>query len=137
MKQIVLPALLLALAACSAPTAPVEKPAEQAAAPAPASALVGLAGRWALTVEGCAATNTARDGVIEIGAGTVQVGLDTCVVTKETPEPSEVTRFTVDAKCAGGEGGAYERPFTFVSSSPDTMTWVDEGGTAEPYLRCK
>jgi hypothetical protein len=43
----------------------------------------------------------------------------------------------VEAKCTPAKGDAYERPFTFVSGSPDTLTWVSEGGEAKPYLRCK
>jgi hypothetical protein len=132
-------ALALALAACSpAQTPAAEAPAaEQAeAAAAATSVLVSLTGRWGLTQAACAPTNETRDGVIEIGAGTVQVGMDSCAVTDETQEPSEVTRVTVTVDCISGEGETYERPLTFVSSGPDTLTWIDEGGTAEPYARC-
>lgn len=129
-------ALVIGFAACSPAPAPPTTTTPKDAAAAPATGLASLAGRWGVTQEACAATNDSRDGVIEIGVGTVKMGLDACTVTSETPEPSQVTRFTVVAKCVGGEGDDYERPFTFVSSSPNTMTWVTEGGAAEPYSRC-
>lgn len=132
----VLGALALGLMACSPAATPPPASAPKEAATAPAASLASLVGRWGVTIEACAATNDSRDGVIEIGVGTVQVGLDKCTVTRETPEPSEVMRITVSATCIGGEGGGYERPFTFVSSSPSTLTWVKEGGNAEPYSRC-
>lgn len=130
-------ALALGLAACSPAATPAPKAATETQTPAaPVPGLASLTGRWGLTTEACAPTNVSRDGVIEIGAGSVQMGLDQCTVTSEKAEPSEVTRVTVTVTCVGGEGGRYERPFTFVSSSPSTMTWVTEGGEGEPYSRC-
>jgi hypothetical protein len=130
-------ALALGLAAC-APAAPPPAPKaeEKPAAAAPAPGLASLAGRWGITEAACAPTNASRDGLIEIAAGTVKMGMDTCTVVSETPEPSEVTRIKVAAKCQGGEGANDERTITFVSSTPATLTWLNEGGTAEPYSRC-
>lgn len=60
-------------------------------------------------------------------------GLDLCTLTTEAPMDAGIL---VTAQCAGGEGDAYERNFQFVSSTPATLTWVGEGGGAEPYIRC-
>ncbi len=140
-------ALMLAAAAAACSPAPeTETAAPEAAAPAPvvaepappaeeASLLTPMTGRWGVTDTACAPTNEARDGVIEISPATVAMGLDTCGVTSSAPEGAGVH---VTVQCVSGEGGEdYERDFSFVSSTPETLTWITEGGSAEPYVRCE
>lgn len=144
MRFVIMPALVLALAACSAPApapapAPVPAPAPAPVSsppdtPPPASTLASMAGTWGITSEACSPENAARDGLIEITATTVQQGLDLCTVTAEAPEGAGIV---LTAQCVSGEGGEpYERNYSFVSSSPTTLTWITEGGAAEPYTRC-
>lgn len=135
------------LAACS-PAPSGEPAAPEAAAPAPAPAPAGpapasvaeavmpetLIGRWGVTETACAPSNDTGDGLFEISAGKVAAGLDECTVSSVTPEGAGVH---VVGQCVSGEGGEdYERDFSFVSASPDTMTWITEGGQPEPYVRC-
>jgi hypothetical protein len=134
---------LIGLAACTPPAptpAPPPAPEPQAAAPAPSEAdakFAGMAGRWGLSVEDCAATNTAGKGLLELSATAVNFETDKCVVAKVAPQLGGGIGLDVEANCTPAKGDAYERPFTFVSGSPDTLTWVTEGGDAKPYLRCK
>ena len=135
-------AILLA-AACS--PAPASEPEKQPAgvaldqpaptAPPPIALPADLLGRWGITQAACAPTNASKDGVIEIADTTLDMGLEACTMTFATPEGAGVHMVVV---CESGEGGApYERDLSFVSASPDTMTWVKEGGEGEPYVRCK
>lgn len=142
MKKLILPVVLATLAACAQPApapAPAPEPApapvaEPAPAPTPAEMFAGMAGKYAITQEGCAATNASRDGVVELSATTVQVGLDVCTVTNVAAENAGVV---VNANCVSGEGQpAYDRPFSFVSAGAETMTWISEGGEGTPYVRC-
>jgi len=142
--KVVLACGVVALTAACAP-APASEPAAPASgvtldqpapmAPPQIALPVNLVGRWGITAEACAPTNDAKDGVIAIAATTVDMGLDACTITSAEPEGAG-THLVV--QCRSGEGGAdYERDFSFVSASPDTMTWVSEGGESEPYVRCK
>lgn len=137
-------AMMLAAAACApaaqeAPAAPA--PAEGVTVAPPAmmapEAIVlpeAMVGRWGITAEACGPANAAKDGVIEITATTVAMGLDTCTTTSSKPEGAGVV---LVAQCKSGEGGEdYERNFSFVSASPDTLTWTTEGGQNEAYVRC-
>lgn len=92
-----------------------------------------MAGRWGLSVEDC----TAGKGLLTLSATEVTFETDKCAVTKVSPQMGGGIGLDVEAKCTPAKGDAYERPFTFVSGSPDTLTWVSEGGDAKPYLRCK
>jgi hypothetical protein len=134
---------LISLAACTPAPAPAPAPATapepQAATPAPSEAdakFAGMAGRWGLTQEACAATNTAGKGLLELSATAVNFEADKCAVTKVSPQMGGGVGLDVEARCTPAKGDAYERPFTFVSSTPDTLTWVTEGGEGKPYSRC-
>lgn len=143
MKVIPACAAILLAAACSpspasdtaAPAAPaIEAPPPAPMAPPQIAILTNLVGRWGVTMEACAPTNDAKDGVIEITASTVAMGLDACTISSTTPEGAGTMMIL---QCKSGEGGDdYERNFSVVSSSPETMTWITEGGSAEPYVRC-
>jgi hypothetical protein len=145
MRALLLTVGLIGLAACTPPpSTPPQAPAPepQAAAPAPTASeadakFAGMAGRWATTQEACAATNTARKGLLEMTAAAITLETDTCAVTKVSAQMGGGIGVDVEAKCTPAKGDAYERPFTFVSGSPDTLTWVSEGGEGTPYLRCK
>lgn len=145
--RIILAGSALVLAAACAPAAkeepatPAAPAAEVTQAPPAVTAPAGIAlptvllGRWGITAQACAPTNDAKDGVFEITATTVQMGLDACTTASATPE-GEGTHLVV--QCKSGEGGAdYQRDFSFVSASPDTLTWITEGGEHNPYTRCK
>lgn len=137
--------VLAGLAACTpaakeepaaAPTAEkltLEQPA--VTAPAAIALPTALVGRWGITETACAPANAAKDGLLEITATMVNMGPDSCTTTSATPE-GEGSHLVV--QCKSGEGAAdYSRDFSFVSSSPDTLTWVTEGGAHETYVRCK
>ena len=134
--------ILLATACSPAPASETATPAAaRSIEPAPApmappeiAILTNLVGRWGVTMDACAPANAAKDGVIEITASTVAMGLDTCTISSTTPEGAGTMMLL---QCKSGEGAADdERNFSVVSSTPETMTWVKEGGDAEPYIRC-
>lgn len=141
--QIVLASgVILLAAACSpapasgtaAPAAPSIEPAPAPMAPPEIAILTNLVGRWGVTMEACAPANASKDGVIEIAASTVSMGPHTCTISSTTPEGAGTMMLL---QCKTGEGAAdYERNFSVVSSTPETMTWVKEGGEGEPYMRC-
>jgi hypothetical protein len=143
MKIVLASGLILLAAACS--PAPASEPAAPAAAPSiePAQAPMApseiaiqtnLIGRWGVTMDACAPANAAKDGVIEITLSTVAMGLDACTISSTTPEGAGTMMLL---QCKSGEGAADdERNFSVVSSTPETMTWVKEGGAGEPYVRC-
>lgn len=143
MKSVLASGVILMATACS--PAPASETAAPAAAPSiePAPAPMAppeiaiqtnLIGRWGVTMDACAPANAAKDGVIEITASSVAMGLDTCTISSTTPEGAGTMMLL---QCKSGEGGEdYERNFSVVSSTPETMTWVKEGGAGEPYVRC-
>lgn len=142
--RMVLTCGVVALMAACTPT-PASEPAAPAAgvtldqpapmAPPQIALPVDLVGRWGITAEACAPTNDAKDGVIAITATTVDMGMDACTISSAAPEGAGTH---LVAQCRSGEGEAdYVRDFSFVSGSPDTMTWITEGGAPEPYVRCK
>jgi hypothetical protein len=103
-------------------------------APPEIAILTNLLGRWGVTMEACAPANASKDGVVVITASTVAMGLDACTISSTTPEGAGTMMVL---QCKSGEGAAdYERNFSVVSSTPETMTWVKEGGAGEPYVRC-
>ena len=137
-------AILLAAACSPAPASDTAAPAAPAApaieappasmAPPQIAILTDLVGRWGVTMDACAPTNDAKDGVVEITASTVAMGRDACTISSTTPEGAGTMMIL---QCKSGEGGDdYERNFSVVSSSPETMTWITEGGSAEPYVLC-
>ena len=143
MKNILASGVILLAAACSpapasetaAPaSAPSIEPAPAPMAPPEIAILTNLVGRWGVTMDACAPANASKDGVIEITASTVAMGLDTCTIARTQPDGAGTLMLL---QCKSGEGGAdYERDAKFISSTPETMTWVTEGGAAEPYVRC-
>ena len=142
MKNILASGVILLAAACSpapasetaAPAAPSIEPPPAPMAPPEIAVLTNLVGRWGITMDACAPANAAKDGVIEITASTVAMGLDTCTIARTQPDGAGTLMLL---QCKSGEGGAdYERDAKFISSTPETMTWVTEGGAAEPYVRC-
>ena len=143
MKNILASGVILLAAACSpapasetaAPAAPVIAAPPAPMAPPQIAVLTDLIGRWGITMEACAPANAAKDGAIEITASTVAMGLDTCTISSTMPEGAGTMMVL---QCKSGEGGEdYERNFSVVSSTPETMTWVTEGGAAEPHVRCQ
>jgi hypothetical protein len=147
MKIFLVSGVILLAAACSpapaneaaAPAAPAT-PAAPAGEPGPAgirpeiAILNSVAGRWGITMEACGPTNDAKDGVVEITPSTLAIGLDACTIRRTEPEGAGIHMVL---ECKDGEGGPdYERDFSLVSSSPETFTWIDEGGAASPYSRC-
>jgi hypothetical protein len=143
MKIVLASGVILLAAACSpapasetaAPAAaPSMEPAPAPMAPPEIAIQTNLIGRWGVTMDACAPTNAAKDGVIEITLSTVAMGLDACTISSTTPEGAGMMMVL---QCKSGEGGEdYERNFSVVSSTPETMTWVKEGGEGEPYVRC-
>ena len=143
MKICLTSGVILLAAACSpapasetaAPaSAPSIEPAPAPMAPPEIAILTNLVGRWGVTMDACAPANASKDGVIEITASTVAMGLDACTISSTTPEGAGTMMVL---QCKSGEGAAdYERNFSVVSSTPETMTWVKEGGAGEPYVRC-
>jgi hypothetical protein len=138
MKIFLTSGVILLAAACS-PVPASETAAIEAAPPAPMAPpeiaiLTNLLGRWGVTMEACAPANASKDGVVVITASTVAMGLDACTISSTTPEGAGTMMVL---QCKSGEGAAdYERNFSVVSSTPETMTWVKEGGAGEPYVRC-
>ncbi|MBI1340066.1 hypothetical protein GC169_07650 [bacterium] len=143
MMKPLLAALALGLAGCmpaaqeeSGPAASTDAPAA-AAGPAAADAAdvpASLAGRWGVTADACSPDNAARDGVIEITATTVAMGLDACTVTRVGPEGDGLH---LVVQCQSGEGGEdYERDFSFSTPAPGMLRWITEGGSAEDHVRC-
>ena len=142
MKNILASGVILLAAACSpAPASDTAAPAAPSIAPPPApmappeiAILTNLVGRWGVTMDACAPANASKDGVIEITLSTVAMGLDACTISSAEPEGAGMMMVL---QCKSGEGAAdYERNFSVVSSTPETMTWVKEGGEGEPYVRC-
>ena len=138
MKICLTSGVILLAAACSpAPaseTAAIEAAPLAPMAPPEIAIQTNLIGRWGVTMDACAPTNAAKDGVIEITLSTVAMGLDACTISSTTPEGAGMMMVL---QCKSGEGGEdYERNFSVVSSTPETMTWVKEGGEGEPYVRC-
>jgi hypothetical protein len=138
MKIFLTSGVILLAAACSpAPaseTAAIEAAPLAPMAPPEIAILTNLLGRWGVTMEACAPANASKDGVVVITASTVAVGLDACTISSTTPEGAGTMMVL---QCKSGEGAAdYERNFSVVSSTPETMTWVKEGGAGEPYVRC-
>ena len=138
MKICLTSGVILLAAACSpAPaseTAAIEAAPLAPMAPPEIAILTNLLGRWGVTMDACAPANASKDGVIEITLSTVAMGLDTCTISSTTPEGAGTMMLL---QCKSGEGAAdYERNFSVVSSTPQTMTWVKEGGEGEPYVRC-
>jgi hypothetical protein len=138
MKICLTSGVILLAAACSpAPaseTAAIEAAPLAPMAPPEIAILTNLLGRWGVTMEACAPANASKDGVVVITASTVAVGLDACTISSTTPEGAGTMMVL---QCKSGEGAAdYERNFSVVSSTPETMTWVKEGGAGEPYVRC-
>ena len=94
MKNILASGVILMAAACSpAPVSETAAPAAPSIAPPPApmappqiALQTSLVGRWGITMEACAPENAAKDGVLEITASTVTLGLDTCTISSTTPE---------------------------------------------------
>lgn len=129
--------ILLAAACSPAPaseTAAIEAAPLAPMAPPEIAILTNLLGRWGVTMEACAPANASKDGVVVITASTVAMGLDACTISSTTPEGAGTMMVL---QCKSGEGAAdYERNFSVVSSTPETMTWVKEGGAGEPYVRC-
>ncbi len=129
------------LAAACAPKpegAPAPTP-EASASPTPEAALAStpasMAGRWGVTEAACSPDNAPKDGVIEIAAAAVSMGLDDCTVKTSAPEGAGVH---LVVQCKSGEGAAdYERDFSFSSPGPDALRWTKEGGDVEDYVRCK
>jgi hypothetical protein len=109
------------------PPAPMEPP--QIAIP------TALLGRWGVTAEACGPSNVPKNGLFEIFPDMVLMGLDECKVTRAEPE-GEGVHIVATCRSNIDDEADYERDFSFVSSSPDTMTWITEGGTPEPYVRC-
>ena len=146
MKNILASGVILLAAACSpapasetaapaAPAAPSIAPPPAPMAPPEIAILTSLIGRWGVTTEACAPANAAKDGVIEITASTVAMGLDACTISSTTPEGAGTMMIL---QCKSGEGAAdYERNFSVVSSSPETLTWITEGGEGVPHVRCQ
>ncbi|MEQ1819656.1 MAG: hypothetical protein ABL871_13700 [Terricaulis sp.] len=119
--------------AATAETVTQEAPAVMA--PPQIALPVSIVGRWGATAEDCAPMNAAMDGVLEIGATSVDMGRDACTI--KSSEPEGLGAHLV-VQCTSGEGGAsYERDFSFVSSSADTLTWITEGGEHHAYVRCR
>ena len=138
MKICLTSGVILLAAACSpAPaseTAAIEAAPLAPMAPPEIAILTNLLGRWGVTMEACAPANASKDGVVVITASTVAMGLDACTISSTTPEGAGTMMVL---QCKSGEGAAdYERNFSVVSSTPETMTWVKEGGEGEPYVRC-
>lgn len=138
MKIFLTSGVILLAAACSpAPaseTAAIEAAPLAPMAPPEIAILTNLLGRWGVTMEACAPANASKDGVVVITASTVAMGLDACTISSTTPEGAGTMMVL---QCKSGEGAAdYERNFSVVSSTPETMTWVKEGGAGEPYVRC-
>jgi hypothetical protein len=138
MKICLTSGVILLAAACSpAPaseTAAIEAAPLAPMAPPEIAILTNLLGRWGVTMEACAPANASKDGVVVITASTVAVGLDACTISSTTPEGAGTMMVL---QCKSGEGAAdYERNFSVVSSTPETMTWVKQGGAGEPYVRC-
>jgi hypothetical protein len=138
MKICLTSGVILLAAACSpAPaseTAAIEAAPLAPMAPPEIAILTNLLGRWGVTMEACAPANASKDGVVVITASTVAMGLDACTISSTTPEGAGTMMVL---QCKSGEGAAdYERNFSVVSSTPETMTWVKEGGAGEPYVRC-
>ena len=138
MKICLTSGVILLAAACSpAPaseTAAIEAAPLAPMAPPDIAILTNLLGRWGVTMEACAPANASKDGVVVITASTVAMGLDACTISSTTPEGAGTMMVL---QCKSGEGAAdYERNFSVVSSTPETMTWVKEGGAGEPYVRC-
>ena len=138
MKICLTSGVILLAAACSpAPaseTAAIEAAPVAPMAPPEIAILTNLLGRWGVTMEACAPANASKDGVVVITASTVAMGLDACTISSTTPEGAGTMMVL---QCKSGEGAAdYERNFSVVSSTPETMTWVKEGGAGEPYVRC-
>jgi hypothetical protein len=138
MKICLTSGVILLAAACSpAPaseTAAIEAAPLAPMAPPEIAILTNLLGRWGVTMEACAPANASKDGVVVITASTVAMGLDACTISSAMPEGAGTMMVL---QCKSGEGAAdYERNFSVVSSTPDTMTWVKEGGAGEPYVRC-
>jgi len=138
MKICLTSGVILLAAACSpAPaseTAAIEAAPLAPMAPPEIALLTNLLGRWGVTMEACAPANASKDGVVVITASTVAMGLDACTISSTTPEGAGTMMVL---QCKSGEGAAdYERNFSVVSSTPETMTWVKEGGAGEPYVRC-
>jgi hypothetical protein len=143
MKIILACGAILLAAACSpapasetaAPAAPVIAVPPAPMAPPQIALQTSLVGRWGITMEACAPANAAKDGVIEITASTVAMGLDTCTISSTTPEGAGTMMVL---QCKSGEGAAgYERNFSVVSSSPETLTWITEGGEGVSHVRCQ
>jgi hypothetical protein len=142
--------VLLMAAACSPTSAPAPAPTNEPAAPAvsvtreapavsapPEKALpAALVGRWGISAEACAPTNVPKDGLFEIFADRIGLGLDECWTTRVEPEGAGVH---VIATCRSNidDEADYQRDFSLVSSGPDTLTWITEGGEARPHVRCK
>ena len=119
----------------AAPATTVTKEMPAVMAPPQIALPVSIVGRWGVTAEACATTSDAKDGVLEIRATTVNMGPDACAITSSEPE-GEGAHLVV--QCRSSEGGAdYERDFSFVSSTADTLTWITEGGEHHPYVRCR
>ena len=142
MRIILASGVILMAAACSpAPVSETAAPAAPSIAPPPAPMAppqivmqTSLIGRWGVKMDACGPANASKDGVIEITLSTVAMGLDACTIN--SAEPEGAGRMIV-LQCKSGEGAAdYERNFSVVSSTPETMTWVKEGGEGEPYVRC-
>ena len=142
MRIILASGVILTAAACSpAPVSETAAPAAPSIAPPPAPMAppqivmqTSLIGRWGVTMDACAPANASKDGVIEITLSTVAMGLDACTISSAEPEGAGMM---IVLQCKSGEGAAdYERNFSVVSSTPETMTWVKEGGEGEPYVRC-
>ena len=143
MKIILACGAILLAAACSpapasetaAPAAPVIAAPPAPMAPPQIALQTNFIGRWGITMEACAPENAAKDGVIEITASTVAMGLDTCTISSTTPEGAGTMMVL---QCKSGEGAPdYERPFSVVSSTLETLTWVTEGGEGVPHVRCQ
>jgi hypothetical protein len=143
MKIVLASGVILLAAACSpAPASETAAPADAPSiAPPPAPMAppqivmqTSLVGRWGVTMDACAPASASKDGVIEITLSTVAMGLDACTISSAEPEGAGMM---IVLQCKSGEGAAdYERNFSVVSSTPETMTWVKEGDEGEPYVRC-
>jgi hypothetical protein len=116
--------LLLVLAACEA-----RKPSDAPLTPAPPLTFAELDGRWGLTEAACAHSNSAREGLIEIGPSSVSTGPFSCFVQETLDDNDGLLAITM---CADGE-----KDFRFSRAPDGALRWNQiEIGRAEDYRRC-
>ncbi len=134
-------AALLALAACNTETpAPAETPADAATIAEnmqpTGNDLASITAVWGLTPEACAATNVAKDGLLEVSASEIIVGQAYWAIYSvdwADRTATVVTRPADDVTNRGAE-------VTYVLAADDaagTLSWTNPP-TGEPsvYRRC-